>query len=76
MAVTRHQVTFDFRDHPRLLDVLKNMAARQKKTQKAIVVEALTSYFSQKQENLALLLAAEKTFGEWDNEDDQVYETL
>lgn len=49
---------------------------RQKKTQKAIVIEALTSYLSQRQESLALLLAAEKTFGEWDNENDQVYETL
>jgi hypothetical protein len=76
MASVRHQVTFDFRDHPRLLDVLRMMAARERTTQKAIVVDALTAYFSQKQENLALLLAADKTFAEWDNEGDLVYDTL
>jgi hypothetical protein len=30
------------------------MAARERTTQKAIVIDALTAYFSQKQENLAL----------------------
>jgi hypothetical protein len=76
MGTTRHQVTFDFRDHPRLLDVLKMMAARERTTQKAIVVDALTAYFSQKQENLALLMAADKAFAGWDNEDDRVYDSL
>jgi hypothetical protein len=33
-------------------------------------------YFEQKQENLALLLAADRAFREWDNEDDQVYDAL
>ena len=59
-----------------MLDVLRIMAAREKTTQKAIVVDALTAYLSQKQENLALLLAADQTFSEWDNQDDQVYDTL
>jgi hypothetical protein len=76
MGATRHQVTFDLRDHPRLLDILKMMAARERTTQKAIVVDALTAYFSQKQENLALLMAADKAFAEWDNEDDRVYDSL
>jgi len=74
--MTRHQVTFEFKDHPRLLDVLKMMAAKERTSQKAIVVDALTAHFSQKQENIALLMAADKAFGEWDNEDDQVYNTL
>jgi hypothetical protein len=51
------------------LDILKMMAAREQTTQKAIVVEALTAYFSQKQENLALLMPADKAFAEWDNEE-------
>ena len=76
MGTTRHQVTFDFGDHPRLLDVLKLTAARERTTQKAIVVEALTAYFAHKQENLALLMAADKAFTEWDNEEDQVYDSL
>jgi len=69
-------VTFDFGDHPRLLDVLKLTAARERTTQKAIVVESLTAYFAHKQENLALLMAADKAFAEWDNEEDQVYDSL
>ena len=72
----RHQVTFDFHDHPRLLALLKTIAARQGTTQKAILIEALSAYFAHKQEELAMLLAAEKTFAEWDNEDDQIYDTL
>jgi hypothetical protein len=76
MGTTRHQVTFDFGDHPRLLDVLKMMAARERTTQKAIVVDALTAYFAHKQENLALLVAADQAFAEWDNEDDRVYDSL
>jgi hypothetical protein len=52
------------------------MAARERTTQKAIVVDALTVYFSQKQENLALLMAADKAFAGWDNEDDRVYDSL
>ena len=50
-------------------------SARKRTSQKAILIEALTS-FSQKQENLALLLAADQAFGEWDNEDDQGYDAL
>jgi hypothetical protein len=76
MATGRQLVTFDFRDHPALLNILRMMAARQKTTQKAILIEALTAYFSNKQETLGLLLAAENTFAEWDNEDDQVYDAL
>jgi hypothetical protein len=41
----------------------------------ADVIDALTAYFSQEQENVALL-AADKTFAVWDNEDDRVYDTL
>jgi hypothetical protein len=59
-----------------LLDVLKMMAAKERTTQEAIVIDALTAYFSQKQENLALLMAADKAFREWDNEDDRVYDSL
>lgn len=74
MRTPRCRVTFDFGDQPRLLDILKIMAARGRTTQKAIVIAALAAYFSQKQENLALLMAADKAFGEWDNEEDRVYD--
>jgi hypothetical protein len=72
----RRQVTFDFSDQPHLLAALRMMAAREKTTQKAVVIEALTAYFSQKQETLAILLAAEKSFAEWDNEEDRVYDSV
>jgi hypothetical protein len=49
---------------------------RERTTQKAIVVDALTAYFARTQENLAVLVAADKAFAEWDNEDDRVYDSL
>jgi len=55
-----------------LLEALKILAAKQRTTQKAIVVDALTAYLSQKQENLALLMAADQSFADWDNEEDQI----
>ncbi len=76
MAGTRQQLTLDLRDQPRLLDMLRILAAMQKTTQKAIVVEALTAYFSQRQETLALWQAAARTFAEWENEEDRVYDAL
>jgi len=76
MAGARCQVTFDFRDQPQLLDMLKILAVKQKTTQKAIVVEALTAFFSHRQEALALLQAADSSFAEWENEQDRVYDTL
>ncbi len=60
-----HRVTFDFGDHPRLFEALKMFAARQGTTQKSMVVDALTAYISQKQGDLALLLAGDATFAEW-----------
>ena len=75
MAVARHRVTFDFRDQPQLLDMLRLLAAKRRTTQKAVLTEALTAYCSQRQE-MALLAAADKSFAEWDNEDDRVYDTL
>ena len=39
-------------------------------------MEALTVYLSQRQGNPGLLLAAEKRFTEWDNEQGQVYDAF
>ena len=76
MATARHQVTFDFHDNPHLLEMLRLLAAKRHSSQKAILSEALQAYFAQRQEELALLTAAEKSFAEWDNEEDRVYDTL
>ncbi|HKX00653.1 MAG TPA: hypothetical protein VJN43_23130 [Bryobacteraceae bacterium] len=76
MTSVRHQVTFDFRDAPQLLDSLRLFAAKRNSTQKAILAKALRPYFAQCQDELALLMAAEKSFAEWDNEQDRVYNAL
>jgi hypothetical protein len=73
MAMARHQVTFDFRDQPQLLDMLRLLAAKRRT---AVLTDALTAYFSQRQEEIALLTAADKSFAELDNEEDRVYDTL
>jgi len=76
MASARQQLTFDFRDEPQLLDTLRLLAAKRNSTQKAILAEALRAYFAQRQEELALVMAADKSFAEWDNEEDRVYDAL
>jgi len=62
------KMSFDFTDQPD--------AARKGRTQKAIVVDALKAYFADQLESTLLLRAAELTFAEWDNQEDQVYDTL
>lgn len=70
------KVSFDFTDHPKILELLRTYAATSGKSQKAILIEALEGYFSEKLETRLLWAAAEKTFAEWDNEDDEVYNSL
>ncbi|MBM3737736.1 MAG: hypothetical protein FJW39_18305 [Acidobacteria bacterium] len=48
----------------------------QKTTQKDIVVDAIEAYIAQKQESQALLDAANRSFAEWDNPEDAVYDHL
>jgi len=54
----------------------RHQAAKRRTTQKSVLTDALTAYLSQRQEEMALLTAADKSFGEWDNEEDRVYDTL
>lgn len=49
---------------------------QNKTTQKAVLIEALESYFSDKLESSLLKQAASKTLAEWDNEEDKVYDSL
>lgn len=70
------KVSFDFRDRPELVEMLRTQAAREGRTQKAIVAQALESYFAHRQESSFVLKAAEQSFQEWENEDDQVYDSL
>ena len=70
------KLSFDFSDRPQLVEKLRLHAAREGTTQKAIVIDALAAYFAHKLESALLLKAAERTFQEWDNEDDQFYDSL
>ena len=70
------KVSFDFSDHPKILDLLRTYATVSGKSQKAVLIEALESYFSEKMETRLLWTAAEKAFSEWDNPDDEAYNSL
>ncbi len=70
------KISFDLSDNPELVEVLRFHAAQTGTTQKNIVVTALEAYFSHKQENYLLLKNAQSTFGEWDNDDDEIYNKL
>lgn len=64
------KLSFNFSNLPELLVMLKIEAKRQNTTEKAIIVKALKAYFADKFENNLLLAAAEKTFKEWEREED------
>lgn len=70
------KMSFDFSDKPELIALLRTYAADRGKTQKEILVTALEAYFSSQLENRMLLKAAEKTFSEWESEDDETYNNL
>ncbi len=56
--------------------MLKMVTAAEKTIQNETMVDMLAARFSEKQENRELVIAADKVFGEWDNEDDRVYDAL
>ena len=70
------KLSFDFRDRPQLVEMLRVQAMREGTTQKAVVMHALEAYFAHTLESTFLLKAAEQSFQEWDNEDDQVYDSF
>ena len=70
------KLSFDFSDSPQIVELLRITAAKKGKSLKAIVSEALERYFDNEQENVFLMSAADKAFAEWDNSDDDVYDTL
>lgn len=71
-----YKATFDFSDSPQVLQILRELAVRKKTSQKQIVVDALGNYFSESSENSLILQAAEKSFSEWENDEDALYDKL
>lgn len=72
----RSKLTIDFKDRTDLVDALRMLATRDGVSQREIVADALQAYFSHRQENSLLLDAANRSFAEWENEDDKVYDSL
>ncbi len=69
------RITIDLQD-PQLVILLRLAAAHEGIAIRDVVKNALTGYFSDQQENQALLKLAETTFAEWDNEMDADYDKL
>ena len=70
------KLSYDFSDHPEIVELLRLEAATTKKTQKGIIIDALKAYFSNKVETLSLYKVAEKAFSDWDNKEDSIYDKL
>lgn len=70
------KLSFDFSDHPQLVELLRLQAVQAGTSQKAVLVKALQGYFAHQQENQKLLKLAEAAFSAWDNPDDAVYDRL
>lgn len=75
-SVKTARINFDLSDRPALVQALRQHAAETGVSQKNVVVRALEAYFAQKQETRMLLRAAESSFMDWDNEEDEVYNDL
>lgn len=70
------KLSFDLSDHPEMIEMLRFQAATTQKSQKAILIQALEAYFSHQLESRLILSAAEKIFSEWDNKEDEVYNSF
>jgi hypothetical protein len=70
------KLTFDLTDQAELVALLKNYCVKSRQTQKEVVVRALEAFFADKLENRMLLMAAERSFAEWNNPEDEIYNDL
>jgi hypothetical protein len=70
------KLSFDFSDHIEVVEQLRLLAATRGLSMKVIVLKALEAYFANTSENQLLLRAAEKSFSEWDNPHDKVYDSF
>jgi|GEM_PF-1322763 len=71
-----YKLNIDFSDEPKLIELLRLQAAKHGLTQKSVLIEALSRYFSDKQEEEFVIYAANRSFVEWNNPEDDVYDTL
>ena len=73
---TALKLTFDLSDHKPLVDALRGYALQNGKSQKEVVTQALEAYLAHHLENQTLWSAAEQTFAEWNNPEDEIYNDL
>lgn len=69
------RLTIDLKN-PQIFKLLRLESAEEGKAIREIVVQALEYYLSHRRENRAILALAEKSFAEWDNPQDSVYDNL
>jgi hypothetical protein len=67
------KLSFDFSDQPKLVELLRVQAAASGKSQKAMLIEALNHYFSNVLDEEFIAQAANLSFAEWNNPEDDVY---
>jgi hypothetical protein len=70
------KLSLDFTDRPEIIQTLRRLSVHSGESQKTIVIRALEAYFAQKMENQFLMTAAESTFAEWNNDDDDTYNSF
>jgi len=70
------KLSLDLSDATQILALLRIRSAQVGKSQKAIIIEALERYFAQEQEDEFIKSAADKSFAEWNNPEDEVYDTI
>jgi hypothetical protein len=70
------KLSFDLSDEPQLVEWLRIRSAKSGKSQKSILVEALKRYLSDAQEDQFILSAADKSFAEWSNPEDDIFDPI
>ena len=70
------KLTFDLSDQPELVELLRAYSLKERQSQKDVVIRALEAFFADKQESRILLRAAEQSFAEWENPEDEIYNDL
>jgi hypothetical protein len=70
------KVSFDFSDRPKLIETLRVYAAQTGRSQKDVVAQALEAYFAHHSDSALIARLAESSFSEWDNPEDEIYNSL
>ena len=70
------KINFDLTDRRELVELLRRRAADAGTTQKEVLIKALDAYFANEQESMLLETAASRSFAEWNNPEDAIYDKI